>query len=170
MHHPRTPHTTHYTIHHTPCTTHYTIHTTHYTLHTTHYTLHYTPYTTHHTPHTTHHSYTHILIYSYTHTLILIHSYTHTHTLIHTPQLSRPNCETLILVANELRTALDEFMYTVRQDPAFDVVYREIRISQPDLTVCRGAGGMTVAQPIRMILMAIDKKTNNKTNKSSCSG
>jgi predicted nicotinamide N-methyase len=61
-----------------------------------------------------------------------------------------------VLVVNELRSALEEFLYFAlhRSDPSISVQIQEIPISAPDLVLLRSAEAFHVAPPLRACLLS----------------
>lgn len=62
-----------------------------------------------------------------------------------------------VLLANELRTALEEFLYLLRRLDGVAVEVKEIEVSQEDLTIMRTAEKLVIAPPIRMIMLKMSK-------------
>lgn len=63
--------------------------------------------------------------------------------------------ETVIVVANEMRTALDEFTYLIRRRPGFSVFIKEEQLTEPELEIFRSPQGRVASPPLRILLLRL---------------
>jgi hypothetical protein len=69
--------------------------------------------------------------------------------------------DTIILIANELRSALEEFLYLLRRRVEYTVTIQEIEVSEAELTIVRSAQQLFIAPPIRVLSLRIQRRVDS---------